>query len=101
MRNVCPWSGRFGVRHVGEWKDNDWQGDTSQTIIYKGFTTADVSVRYRFDKKQSIIANIENLSDKFYAEKGAVIPCLDVTARSPIATTSNFNIALTGACSRS
>jgi vitamin B12 transporter len=65
-----PWSGRFGVRHVGEWKDNDWQGDTSQTIIYKGFTTADVSVRYRFDKKQSIIANIENLSDKFYAEKG-------------------------------
>jgi len=65
-----PWSGRFGLRYVGHWMDNNWTGDTSQYIRYAPFTTADVSLRYRLDKQQSISASIENLADRYYAEKG-------------------------------
>ena len=65
-----PWSGRLAVRHVGYWFDNDWTNDTSQIIRYDGFTTGDLSVRYRIDKKQSVLASIENLADCYYEEKG-------------------------------
>ena len=68
--NYGPWSARFGVRYVGPWKDNNWEGDTSQVITYDGFTTEDFWLRYRIDKKQSLALGIENLSDQYYAEKG-------------------------------
>lgn len=65
-----PWSGRLGVRQVGKWYDNNWTGDTSQIITYDGFTTADFWLRYRVDKKQSVMASIDNLTDRYYEEKG-------------------------------
>lgn len=65
-----PWNGRFGVRHVGQWKDNDWNGNSADIITYAPFTTADLSVRYRFDPHQSVAASVENLFDRYYAEKG-------------------------------
>ena len=68
--NHGPWSGRLGVRHVGDWKDNDWYGNSSNIITYKGFTTADVFVRYEFDRHQSVSLRIDNLFDRYYAEKG-------------------------------
>ena len=65
-----PWSSRLGVRQVGKWYDNNWTGDTSQIITYDGFTTADFWLRYRVDKKQSVMASIDNLTDRYYEEKG-------------------------------
>lgn len=68
--NHGAWSGRFGLRYVGHWKDNDWNGNSSNIIVYGGFGIADLSARYRLDKQQSLQASIENLGDRFYAEKG-------------------------------
>lgn len=68
--NYGPWSGRLGIRHVGYWFDNDWAVNSADIIRYDGFTTGDVSVRYRIDKKQSVMASIENVTDVYYAEKG-------------------------------
>ena len=65
-----PWSGRLGGRDVDYWFDNNWAGDTSQIVRYDGFTLADLSLRYRIDRKQSIQASIENLTDRYYEEKG-------------------------------
>lgn len=64
------WSGRFGVRYVGHWKDNDWNGNSANIITYAPFAVADLSLRYRLDPRQSLTANIENLGDRYYAEKG-------------------------------
>ena len=64
------WSGRLGVRHVGYWLDNNWTGNSAQIIRYDSFTTGDLSVRYRLDKKQSVLVNIENLTDRYYEQKG-------------------------------
>lgn len=65
-----PWSGRLGVRHVGRYDDNDWNGNSSNIITYQPFTTADLAVRYRFDRQQSLALQVDNLTDRFYAEKG-------------------------------
>lgn len=64
------WSGRLGLRYVGHRKDNDWNGNSSNIITYAPFAVADLSIRYRFDKSQALTANIENLGDRYYAEKG-------------------------------
>ncbi len=64
------WNGRIGMRYVGHWKDNDWNGNSSNIITYKPFAVADLSARYRIDKQQSLQASIENLGDRYYAEKG-------------------------------
>ena len=68
--NHGAWSGRFALRYVGHWKDNDWNGNSSNIIVYGGFAIADLSARYRLDKQQSVQASIENLGDRYYAEKG-------------------------------
>lgn len=68
--NHGPWSGRLGVRHVGKWKDNNWIGNSSEILTYSGFTIADVFVRYDIDRRQSVSLRIDNLFDRYYAEKG-------------------------------
>lgn len=64
------WSGRFGLRYVGRFVDNDFNGNSSRLITYKPFTVADLTVRHRFDKRQSVSLLVDNLFDRFYAEKG-------------------------------
>lgn len=64
------WSGRLGVRHVGHYDDNDWNGNSSNIITYQPFTVADLAVRYRIDRQQSLSFLVDNLLDRFYSEKG-------------------------------
>ena len=64
------WSGRLGLRHVGTWVDNDWQGNSAQYVDYDPFTTVDLSVAYRFDRHQSVGVLVDNVGDVYYAEKG-------------------------------
>lgn len=65
-----PWSGRLGARYVGHFDDNDWNGNSASIITYETFAVADLSVRYRIDRRQSLALQIDNLTDRFYSEKG-------------------------------
>ncbi|WP_434517001.1 TonB-dependent receptor plug domain-containing protein [Dechloromonas sp. ARDL1] len=64
------WSGRLGMRYVGEFFDNDWNGNSSNIIAYKPFTVFDLSASYRIDRHQSVSLLVDNLFDRFYSEKG-------------------------------
>jgi vitamin B12 transporter len=67
---VGAWTGRLGIRYVGPWLDNNWQGDTTQYIRYGDFATVDVYLGYRFDNHNLLALNMENLIDRYYTEKG-------------------------------
>lgn len=64
-----PWTGRLAVRHRGHFKDQDWVYDAGRQKTFAGITVADLSLRYRLDQAQSVGVQIENLGDKYYAEK--------------------------------
>lgn len=63
------WTGRLGIRYRGPMKDQDWVTGGGKQIEIAGFAVADLNVRYRFDKAQSVALSIENLGDRFYTEK--------------------------------
>lgn len=63
------WSGRLGARYVGRMNDNDWNGNSANIVTYEPFTVADLAVRYRIDRHQSVSLQVENLFDRFYWEK--------------------------------
>lgn len=64
-----PWSSRFNVRYRGDMKDQDYVNGGGAQVDFGGFTVADLNVRYRIDKAQSIALSVENLLDRFYTEK--------------------------------
>lgn len=67
--NYGPWTGRLGLRYRGPIKDQDWVNGGGAQVEQGGFTVADLNVRYRIDKAQSVALSIENLTDRFYTEK--------------------------------
>jgi outer membrane receptor protein involved in Fe transport len=67
--NYGPWAGRLGLRYRGPIKDQDWVNGGGAQVEQPGFTVADLNVRYRLDKAQSVALSIENLTDRFYTEK--------------------------------
>lgn len=74
------WSGRFGVRYVGRFVDNDWNGNSSNVVTYQPFAVADLAIRYRLDQRQSVSWLVDNLFDRYYSEKGG-FPLPGRTAR--------------------
>lgn len=64
-----PWTGRFGIRYRGPIKDFDYATTGSPQVTQGGFTVADLNVRYRLDKAQSVALSVENITDRFYTEK--------------------------------
>lgn len=64
-----PWTGRFSLRYRGPFKDQDWVNNAGRQVVQSGFTVADLNVRYRIDKAQSVALSIENLADRYYTEK--------------------------------
>lgn len=64
-----PWTSRLSVRYRGRMKDQDWVNGGGKQIEIGGFTVADLNVRYRLDKAQSVALSVENLTDRFYTEK--------------------------------
>lgn len=64
-----PWAGRLSARYRGRMKDQDWVTGGGRQVEFGGFTVADLNVRYRIDKAQSIALSVENLLDRFYTEK--------------------------------
>ena len=67
--NYGPWTGRIGLRYRGPIKDQDWVNGGGAQVEQGGFTVADLNVRYRIDKAQSVALSVENLTDRFYTEK--------------------------------
>lgn len=63
------WSSRFGLRYVGHFEDNDWNGNSANVIRYAPFSVADLSVRYRLDRNSTVSVLIDNLFDRYYSEK--------------------------------
>lgn len=63
------WAGRLSARYRGRMKDQDWVTGGGRQVEFGGFTVADLNVRYRIDKAQSIALSVENLLDRFYTEK--------------------------------
>lgn len=63
------WSGRLSARYRGRMKDQDWVTGGGKQVEYGGFTVADLNVRYRIDKAQTVALSVENLMDRFYTEK--------------------------------
>lgn len=63
------WSGRLGIRYRGPMKDQDFVNGGGKQIEIAGFAVADLNVRYRIDKAQSVALSIENLGDRYYTEK--------------------------------
>lgn len=66
---IGRWTGRIGVRYRGRMKDQDWVTGGGKQVEFGGFTVADLNVRYRIDKAQSMALSVENLTDRFYTEK--------------------------------
>lgn len=64
-----PWASRLGVRYRGRMKDQDWITGGGKQVEFGGFTVADLNIRYRIDKAQSVAFSVENLTDRFYTEK--------------------------------
>lgn len=64
-----PWTGRFGLRYRGPIKDANQAVAGTPQMEQSGFAVADLNVRYRFDKAQSVALSVENLTDRFYTEK--------------------------------
>lgn len=64
-----PWASRLGVRYRGRMKDQDWVTGGGRQVEFGGFTVADLNVRYRIDKTQTVALSVENLTDRFYTEK--------------------------------
>lgn len=64
-----PWSGRFGLRYRGPIKDFDYTTTGNPQVVQGGFAVADLNIRYRFDKAQSVALSVENITDRFYTEK--------------------------------
>ncbi|MFC5767760.1 TonB-dependent receptor [Thauera sinica] len=63
------WSARVGGRYVGRSKDLDWVNSSGTQVGYAGYTVWDVAARYRFDARQSVALSIDNVFDRYYAEK--------------------------------
>lgn len=66
---IGQWTGRLGVRYRGRMKDQDWVTGGGRQVEFGGFTVADLNIRYRIDKAQSVAFSVENLTDRFYTEK--------------------------------
>ncbi len=64
-----PWTGRLGLRYRGPIKDFDYATAGNPQTTQGGFTVADLNLRYRIDKAQSVALSVENLTDRFYTEK--------------------------------
>ena len=64
-----PWTSRLSARYRGRMKDQDWVSGGGRQVEFGGFTVADLNVRYRIDKAQSMALSVENLTDRFYTEK--------------------------------
>lgn len=64
-----PWSGRLGARCVGRTKDQDWVNGSGRQVQYGGYAVWDLSARWRIDARQSVALAVDNLFDRFYAEK--------------------------------
>jgi outer membrane receptor protein involved in Fe transport len=64
-----PWTGRLSARYRGRMKDQDWVTGGGRQVEFGGFTVADLDVRYRIDKAQTVALSVENLTDRFYTEK--------------------------------
>lgn len=67
--DMGDWSGRVGLRYVGQSKDIDYVHTGALQVQYAGYTVADLSTRYQIDRHQSIQASVDNLFDRFYSEK--------------------------------
>lgn len=67
--NEGPWSGRLGARYVGRTKDQDWVNGSGNQVQYAGYAVWDFSARWRIDARQSLALAVDNLFDRFYAEK--------------------------------
>jgi vitamin B12 transporter len=65
-----PWNARLGVRQVDDWKDNDWEGNSANIISEPGFTLVDLSLAYAIDPRQTLTLQADNLTNRYYAEKG-------------------------------
>jgi outer membrane cobalamin receptor len=63
------WTGRIGVRSVGRTKDQDYVNGSGQQVQYSGYAVWDVSARYAVDRQQSVAVSVDNLRNRFYAEK--------------------------------
>jgi len=66
---IGQWTGRLGVRYRGRMKDQDWITGGGKQVEFGGFTVADLNIRYRIDKAQTVALSVENLTDRFYTEK--------------------------------
>lgn len=66
---IGQWTGRLSARYRGRMKDQDWITGGGRQVEFGGFTVADLNVRYRIDKAQSVALSVENLTDRFYTEK--------------------------------
>src|SRR3989338_3430550 len=62
-------TGLVGARYRGRMKDQDWITGGGKQVEFGGFTVADLNVRYRIDKAQTVALSVENLTDRFYTEK--------------------------------
>lgn len=63
------WSGRLGGRYVGRSKDLDWVHSGGSQVEYGGFAVWDAAARYQWDARQSVALSVENLFDRYHAEK--------------------------------
>lgn len=62
-------SGRLGARYVGRTKDQDWVNGSGNQVQYGGFTVWDAYVRWQVAAQDSLAASVDNLFDRYYAEK--------------------------------
>ncbi len=63
------WSGRLGLRHVGVSHDQDWVSGSGRQVSYPAFSVADLSARWQLRPEQELSLAVDNLFDRFYAEK--------------------------------
>ncbi|RQO54431.1 TonB-dependent receptor [Paucibacter sp. KBW04] len=63
------WSGRLGLRYLGRSHDQDWVQGSGRQVRYEPFAVADVSARWQLSPAQDLNLGVENLFDRFYAEK--------------------------------
>lgn len=76
-----PWSARLGARYVGRTHDQDWVSGSGKQVQYAGYAVWDLSARYRIGQKQTVALAVDNLFDRFYAEKfGFPQPGLSIKA---------------------
>jgi vitamin B12 transporter len=63
------WDARLGWRFVGRTRDQDWVYNSGNQVAYGGFGVADLSFNVKIDPRQSLRVLVENLADRYYAEK--------------------------------